>query len=101
MPEWKQEIREHLAALKLKPTREAEIVEELAQHLDDYYAELLSGGATPAEAKRRTLAELSESELLQRELRRVEHSVKNEPVVLGARRMNMLGDLWQDLRYGV
>ncbi len=40
---WKQEIRKRIAGLKLEPTREAEIVEELAQHLEDRYAELLSG----------------------------------------------------------
>jgi hypothetical protein len=36
MPDWKPEIRRRLANLKLVPTREAAIVEELAQHLDDY-----------------------------------------------------------------
>jgi hypothetical protein len=39
MPEWKEEIRDLLAGLKLAPTREAEIVEELAQHLEDRYEE--------------------------------------------------------------
>jgi len=101
MPEWKREIRQRLVKLKLHPVREGEIVEELAQHLEDRYAELLAGGATPAAAYRTALAELSESELLTRELRRVEQPVKYEPVVWGARRMNMFGDLWQDLRYGL
>jgi hypothetical protein len=41
MPDWKQEIRRRLANLQLAPTREAAIVEELAQHLDESYAELL------------------------------------------------------------
>ena len=49
MSEWKQEIRERLALLNLAPTREAEIVEELSQHLEDRYAEMLSGGATEDE----------------------------------------------------
>jgi len=100
MSEWKQEIRRRLAELKLEPTREAEIVEELAQHLDDRYKELLASGNTPGESSRAALAELSESELLARELRRVERTVAREPVVLGSRRKNMIGDLWQDLRYG-
>src|SRR5258706_11219829 len=38
-------------SLKLEPTREAAIIEELAQHLDDSYEALLAGGATPAEAR--------------------------------------------------
>ncbi len=101
MPEWKPEIRRRLASLNLAPTREAAIIEELAQHLDDYYAELLAGGATEAQAYRQTLTELSESELLARELRRVERQVAPEPIVLGTtRRKNMIADLWQDLRYG-
>src|SRR5262245_54241217 len=101
MPEWKQEIRERLTPLNLTPTREAEIVEELSQHLEDRYAESLSGGATEDEAHRVALAELSESAALQRELRRVERRVAQEPIALGNnRRTNMIADFWQDLRYG-
>jgi putative ABC transport system permease protein len=102
MPEWKQEISHRLAALKLEPTREVEIVEELSQRLEDRYTELLAAGATPEEASRAAVAELSESETLQKELRRVERQAWREPVTLGANsRNNMLGDLWQDLRYGL
>src|SRR5262245_2740227 len=101
MPEWKKVISTRLASLQLAPTREAEIVEELSQHLENRYAELLSGGTPEAEAYRRTLAELSGSELLARNLRRVEQQVTREPIVLGTnRRTNMLSDLRQDLRYG-
>src|SRR5258706_8101634 len=98
VPEWKEEIRQRLVSLKLEPTREAAIVEELAQHLADRYAELRMEGAPEAAATRATLAELSEHELLAGELRRVERSVEQEPVVLGSnRRSNMLADLWQDI----
>src|SRR5262245_48061809 len=101
MPEWKEEIRRRLAGLKLDPAREAEIVEELSQHLEDRYRDLRSGGATTAEAERRTLAEVREGETLQRELLRVERQATQEPVVMGTnRRSNMIADLWQDLRYG-
>jgi putative ABC transport system permease protein len=102
MPDWKPEIRRRLAGLQLAPAREAAIVEELAQYLEDYYAELLAGGASEAEAYEQTLAELSGSELLVRELRRLERQVPQEPIALGAnRRTNMIADLWQDLRFGV
>ena len=101
MPDWKAEIRQRLAKLTLEPTREAEIVEELAQHLDGRYQELRAGGATEAEASRAALAELSESSWLARELRRVERQVASEPVVLGARRKHLMGDLWQDVRFGL
>src|SRR5262245_17312916 len=101
MPEWKREIIERLAVLKLEPTREAEIVEELSQHLDDRYAESLARGAPPEAAYRAALTELRDGESLGRELRQVERKVSQESVVLGAnRRTNMLGGVWQDLRYG-
>jgi predicted permease len=101
-PEWKQEIRQRLQSLQLAPAREAAIVEELAQHLEDYYAELLAAGATEVEAKRRTRAELSERELLARELRRLERQVAPEPIVLGTtRRDKLMKDIWQDLRFGL
>src|SRR4030095_1757796 len=100
MPDWKEIVRQHLAPLKLPPAREAEIVEELTQHLQDLYGELRAGGATEAEAHRAALAELSDSKLVTRELKRVEHEVY-ETVVFGARRMNMIGDLRQDLRYAM
>jgi putative ABC transport system permease protein len=102
MPDWKPEIRRRLANLKLEPTREAAIIEELAQDLDDCHAELLSGGGTEEEAYRAALAELSESELLARELRCVERQVAHEPIVPGTnRRKNMLAGFWQDLRFGL
>jgi len=99
MPDWKSEIRRRLAGVKLEPTREAAVVEELAQYLEDCHAEWVASGATEAEAYRRTLAELSGSELLARELRRAERPA--EPISVGTnRRTNMIASLWQDLRYG-
>ena len=101
MPDRKPEIRRRLQNLQLSPTHEAAIVEELAQHLDDCYAELLADGATPAEAERRTRAELSGNDSLVQELRRVERQFTPESIVLGTnRRTNMIADFWQDLRFG-
>jgi predicted permease len=102
MPDWKEEIRGRLSGLRLEPTREAEIIEELAQHLDDRYEELITEGALPEEAYQAALLELTESDFLAEGLRRVERPAGREPVVPGTRRrMNMLGNFWQDLRYGL
>src|SRR5215475_7567908 len=99
MPDWKHEVGRRLAGVKLEPTREAALVEELAQYLEDCYAEWLASGAREAEAYLRTLAELSGSEMLARELRRAERPA--EPIWVGTnRRTNMIASLWQDLRYG-
>src|SRR5262245_25830123 len=101
MPDWKSEIRRRMAGSKLGPMCEAAVVEELAQYLDECYAELLVEGATRAEAYRQTLTELDGSELLAHELRRAERRVAPEPIVPGAnRRTNMIADIWRDLRFG-
>ena len=101
MPDWKAEIRQRVSSLRLAPTREAEIVEELAQHLDDRYEELLRGGATSNEAYQSSLTELAESDLLAHELRRVHRAVYQDPILPGEqRRTNIVKDLGQDLRYG-
>src|SRR5262249_55533538 len=47
------EIRRRLARLQFAPTCENAIVEELAQHLDESYEELLACGMSEAEARRR------------------------------------------------
>jgi predicted permease len=101
MPEWKQEIQRQLITAKLEATREAEIVEELAQHLEALYEDFIAGGATPAEARQQTRAELRENKSLMRELRRVERQAAPEPILTGTNwRTNMIADFWQDLRYG-
>jgi len=101
MPDWKKEIGQRLTGLKIAPARESEIVEELAQHLDDRYQELLAGGTSDADAEQLTLAELSENEWFARELQKVERTTPPEPIVIGAnRRTNMVADTWKDLRYG-
>jgi hypothetical protein len=35
MPDWAEHVRPRLSTLRLSPGREAEIIEELSQHLDD------------------------------------------------------------------
>ncbi len=101
MPNWEIEIRRRLNRLKLAPTRESEIVEELAQHLDDRYQELLADGTSDTDAETIILAELSENELF-RELRSVERKTPPEPIVSGTnQRINMLVDIWNDLRFGL
>lgn len=98
MPDWNGQIRKQLADLNLAPARETEIVEELAQHAEDRYQGLQSGGATEAEARRVTLDELK---LLARELRAVERPNVPEPAVLGAgSRGSLLANFGQDVRYG-
>ena len=102
MPDFKQQIRDRLAGSSLSPTREVEIVEELSQHLEDRYEQALSRGATEGEAYEAALLELKENGLLGLEIRGVERSVQQDPVPMGIERgANIIGDLAQDLHYGV
>jgi hypothetical protein len=57
MHDWRSEVRARLAPLDLKPEREADIVDEIAQHLAERYREATSAGAAPDEATRLALAE--------------------------------------------
>jgi putative ABC transport system permease protein len=101
MHDWKSEISQRLAELKLAPPREAEIVEELSQHIEDRYRELVNNGATEEEASSAALAELIERDLLLRELRRIERPIQSEPIIVGANiKSNLLSGIWQDLRCG-
>jgi predicted permease len=102
MPDWRHEVAKRLSDLKLAPTRESQIIEELTEHLQERYEELLSSGVSEYEAKRLTLQELSDDDLLARSLRQVERESSQDPVVLGAHRgHNFFSSLWQDIKYAL
>jgi putative ABC transport system permease protein len=98
MPDWKPAILRRLAPLKLAPTREAEIAEELAQHLDDRYQELLASGQSEDAAFRSAVDELNEEDLLARGLRPVERSFDREPIAPGRDAGNFCSGVLQDIR---
>ena len=95
MPDWINEIRRRISVLNLAPVREAEIVEELAQHAEDRYQELLAERVPEAEATRVVFAELIDNDRFTRELRRVEPPIAKEPKTL------FMHSLIQDIRYGM
>jgi len=101
VPEWNAEIARHLAALRLRPEREREIVDELAMHLEDRYCEALGRGASQDEARAVALAELGD--VLVPELQRVEDRW-SPPATLGAaapRGARWIDTLLQDARYAL
>jgi putative ABC transport system permease protein len=99
MPDWREEVRKRLSRLNLAPAHEAEIVEELAQHLDDVYQRSVRNGATDAEAKRAALQELATDDLFQKEMRRSQTPYKESTVAGGPTNSNFFADLMHDLRY--
>lgn len=99
MPEWKTLIRERLADLRIDPSREAEILEELSQHLDERYQELLRDGRPEVEARTRAVEELVEPDVLGADMSRLKQAHAPEPIAPGAPHGAVVADLWQDLRY--
>lgn len=58
MPDWRRLVRERLSGLRVPAADEIGLVEELAQHLDDRYRELVVGGRSEDDALRASLDEI-------------------------------------------
>ncbi len=99
MPDWRGELRRRLAALRLDAAREDEIVEEMAQHLEARYAELLARGSDAEEARAAALAEV-DADALARELGAVVPPAE-QPIEPGSGGMlGLTARLAQDVRFG-
>jgi macrolide transport system ATP-binding/permease protein len=101
MPEWSADLRTRLASLRLSPTREAEIVDELSQHLDDRYEQLRAEGTGEDAARLLALEELREHDTIAREMRALRQARTPAPIADGSPRRGLLRDVAQDLRYAV
>jgi putative ABC transport system permease protein len=99
MPDWTEHLRPRLAQLRLIPARETEIIEELAQHLDQRYEELRGGGTSDADARRLAVEELLEPNALADHMRSLRQARVPPPITPGAPNRFLFADLWQDLRY--
>lgn len=100
MNRWRDELLARLAPLRLRPEREAEIIEELSQDLDDRVRALAASGVAPADAEGLALAELDEPGELARQLGTVEGaSPRPLPAPGQPSRGRWLAALWQDVHY--
>src|SRR5262245_59643476 len=99
MPDWQHEVRVRLLSLRLSPTREAEIVDELSQHLDDYYHELIARGASPEEATRLALAEVGGGYVLAQRMAALRQAQVPAAITPEPPTGHVLSDLWRELRY--
>jgi len=100
MADWKRLVRDKLAPLRLTPAAENELVDEIAQHLDDLHRELREGGASADEAYRDTVAELDDIYALRRGLDRNQRMPFTEPAPSGAQpTSSLVYDVVRDLRY--
>jgi predicted permease len=98
---WTREIRARLSSLRLSPTREMEIVDELSEHLEDRYGDLISGGMPPDEAMRLALADFRSGNVLAGRMASLRQARAGAPATLAEPTGHVLRDLWQDTRYAV
>src|SRR6186997_1804785 len=101
MADWRDAITERLTGLRLHPTRAAEVVEELAQHLEDRYQELRAAGVRDAEARATALAELDAPGFLADRLEGSERLVDLEPIAPGSNASRAGANIWHDVRYAL
>jgi putative ABC transport system permease protein len=101
MPDWRQALRPQLDHLRLSPEREAEIIEEVSQHLDERYEDIRRSGASDDEARRLATEELAAEDHLGdqlRSLRQARAMLTQLPDVTSHR---WFEPLRQDFRYAV
>jgi predicted permease len=101
MHDWHSEVRARLAPLRLKPEREADIVDEISQHLAERYREAISGGASPEEATRLALAQFRAGNVLAQRIAALKQAHAPAAVTPGASTGRWFTDLRQDLRYAL
>jgi putative ABC transport system permease protein len=90
MPDWRAYVRSHMPPLGLRGSREADIVDELAQELEECYAGALARGASEEAAVRAAMQEVPDWRAFAREIETAE-----------GRGPWLWRDLRQDIRYGL
>jgi len=99
--DWRAEIAERLTSLRLAPEEEADLADELSQHLEDRFRELRIRGMSDTEARRLVLEELDGEGSLASKLRDVVRR-GTVPATLGTpARGSLLAQLRQDARYAM
>ncbi|MDQ3998027.1 MAG: ADOP family duplicated permease, partial [Gemmatimonadota bacterium] len=94
MHDWRADVRARLRAARLDPQDEAQVVDEVAQHLEAQFAELaptIGAGA----ARERLLAQLNEPTF------DAVVALRRRRVRVDASRVWGAGSLWRDVRYGL
>jgi predicted permease len=102
MRDWRRELQLRLEPLRLRPEREAEIVDELSQHLDDRVREMVATGASLESARLSALDELDAVGELARRLSAIEARSPYQLPPPGAPvRARWLSAIAQDVRHAV
>jgi predicted permease len=104
MPNWNHIVRQHLAALRLPPEREIEIVEELALCFEAVYEDALANGLSEAEAEARAVKNydwrLLECELIRAERPLAARTLQPSLELIERKGGMRMESFIQDLRFG-
>ena len=100
MPDWKSLVRARLGPVPVDPAREADIVEELAMHAAQHYADLTAAGVSEPEAVAAALAPLDDPGRVAAEIARADRprSAAPTPPAAGG---SIAADISRDIRYAL
>jgi putative ABC transport system permease protein len=108
MPDWKPYIRQNLRLRGVRPARESEIVEDLAQQLEEAYREALAGGMGEAEASASARRHIPDWDALNRELQAcpqnaasLDRALDSVEALSQYPRWRFLGNLPGDIRFAL
>src|SRR5438874_13210037 len=100
MPDWHALVGARLGLLPLDPARAADVVDELAQHVAQHYADLTASGVDQTEALRQALAPLDDPARVAAEIARADRPrpalAPAPPPADGA---SLLAGIARDVRY--
>jgi putative ABC transport system permease protein len=99
--DWHEFVRERLGEVTGDAARDADIVEELAQHMASRADELRGTALTEQEAVRRVAAEIIGDTELARAIRRAERQRPAAPVPPAVSGRRLFTDVSRDLRYAI
>jgi putative ABC transport system permease protein len=99
MPDWKSLVRARLGTLRLDPARAADIVDELAQHVAQHYADLTAAGVEEEDARRQALAPLGNPARIAAEIARADRPRPAAAPLPPSEAGSFAIDVGRDLRY--
>jgi predicted permease len=99
--DWRAYTRQQLRHITGDPARDADIVEELAQHLASRFDECRAAGATEADALDRVATELRDSQAFARAVRRADRVRPATPPPPAAAGSSIATDLTRDVSYAL
>jgi putative ABC transport system permease protein len=99
--DWRAYVLQHLRDITSDPARDADIVEEMAQHLASRYEECRASGASEADALERVAKELRGSEAFARAVRGADRVRPAAPPPPAASSSRLASDISRDISYAL